>query len=527
MATVLPTATRTDVSGLGAAARGGVLNLAAAGFSGLAGLLITTVVARGLGHAMAGVFFAATSAFLLAQMLAKLGTDTGLVYWLARLRAVRRSDLLHRCLRVGLGPVLVAAVVAAVLLFTAAPWFAQLSALTDHDGDAPHADGYIHQLRVLAVFLPAAALSDALLSATRGYRRMGPTAAVEKFIRPALQTVLLLGAVWLAGRTTAYTVAWTAPYLASVVLAGWWLAVVDRRQPQLLPEADAGAPIAGVAPERLGRQFWYFTAPRAVSSVGQLALQRLDVLLVAGMLGFPAAALYTVATRFIVVGQLGSQAIGRAVQPRLAELLAREQTDAVRGLYQGSTAWTVLLTWPLFLLTGIFAPLYLTVFGSGYAVGSTSLVVGLLCVAMLVAGGCGMVDMVLTMGGRTTWNLANVAVAFGTNLVLDLVLIPRWGIIGAAAGWAIALLVKNLMPLAQIAVVLRVHPFGPATLWAVLLSVLTVGVPAGAARLLFGAGPVGLVVALGLACPLYLGTCFLFRNRLGLARLLRRPGIQS
>ncbi|HEY3504040.1 MAG TPA: polysaccharide biosynthesis C-terminal domain-containing protein [Actinocatenispora sp.] len=506
----------TDRAALGGVGRGGVLNLAAAGFSGLAGLAVTTLVARGLGHAQAGVFFAATSAFLLAQMLAKLGTDTGLVYWLARLRAVRRFDLLHRLLHRALLPVLVASVLAAVVLMVAAPYLARLPVLT---GRHAQAGDFARQLRVLALFLPAAALSDTLLSATRGYRTMRPTALVDKVIRPSLQLAVLL-VVLLSASTTLDTLAWAAPYTVSAVLAAWYLSTVDRTARSRPTSVSSTVDFA--VPARLGAAFWRFTMPRALSSIAQIALQRLDVLLVAALLGFPAAALYTVATRFIVVGQLGNQAIGSAVQPRLAELLARHDYAAVRLLYQGSTAWVVLTTWPMYLLVGIFAPAYLGVFGAGYDAPGSAVVVAVLCLAMLAAGACGMVDMVLTMGGRTTWNLANVVLALAVNLSLDLALIPPMGIMGAAIGWAAAVLVKNLVPLAQIAGALRLHPFGRATAWAALLAVGCVGVPALGARLLLGPGLAGLVTAAAVAVPLYATACVLARHPLGLTDLLPR-----
>lgn len=488
---------------LGSAARGGLVNLFGAGFAAVAGLVVTTVVARGLGTAPAGVFFTATSTFVLAQMVAKLGTDTGLVYWLARLRALERYDQLRRCLRLGLLPVLVAGVLCGATIFALAPWLARLSSVAGGD---PVAE-YVRALRVLAVFLPVAALSDALLSATRGYRTMRPTVLVEKVCRPALQLGLLAVALLAAG-TTVDTVAWSAPYLASAALAACWLSRVDSTHRMV-----AARP--GPVPERLAAAFWRFTAPRALSSVAQVALQRLDVVLVAVLLGFRAAALYTVATRFIVVGQLGNQAIGSAVQPRLAELLARHDVGAVRTLYQGSTAWVVLLTWPMFLLVGAFAPVYLRVFGGGYDETGAVAVVRLLCLAMLACGACGMVDMVLTMAGRTTWNLANVALAFGVNLVLDLVLIPSLGIVGAAAGWAIALLVKNLVPLGQIAAVLRLHPFGRATRTAVALCALATGVPAVAAKLALGHGIPALAGALAGTAVCLAAGCWLLRARLG------------
>lgn len=537
MSTTATTPTRTAAeptgAGLSGAARGGAVNLLGAAFSGLAGLAVTTLVARGLDTGAAGVFFAATSAFALTQMLAKLGTDTGQVYWVARLRSAGRHDLLARLRRIVLLPVLVAAALAGVALFVAAPRLAHVSSLTGGNISGTRASEFVVQLRVLAVFLPVAALSDALLSATRGYRTMRPTVLVEKVARPALQLAGLAAVAATAGLST-YTLAWVGPYLVSMALAGFFLYRVDRwkRPAATTPSTpDAGAL---AVPDRLGRSFWVFTGPRAVSSVAQQALQRLDVLLVAALLGFGPAALYTVATRFIVVGQLGNAAVGSAVQPRLAELLSAGDTAGVRRLYQASTGWVVLLTWPLYLLVWLFAPAYLTAFGAGYAAGDAAGVVGVLCAAMLVATACGMVDMVLTMGGRTTWNLANVALALVVNVGLDLVLIPTMGVYGAAVGWAVAIAVNNLVPLLQIGVVLRLHPFGKGTALAAVLAVLCFGIPGAAARMLSGvdgatarAGgiPMGMLAALGVTVLVggvaYTTGCWLLRDRLGLAALLK------
>ena len=108
----------------------------------------------------------------------------------------------------------------------------------------------------------------------------------------------------------------------------------------------------------------------------------------------------------------------------------------------------MLLTWPLYLLVMTYAPVYLGLFGTAYRDGAPSS----WCwpAAMLVATGCGMVDMVLSMAGRTAWNLVNVLVALASRSALDLLLIPRLGALGAAIGLAAAVVANNLLPLAQV-----------------------------------------------------------------------------
>ena len=71
--------------------------------------------------------------------------------------------------------------------------------------------------------------------------------------------------------------------------------------------------------------------------------------------------------------------------------------------------------------------------------------------------------MVLVTAGRSSWSLINGLLAVVVNVGLDVLLIPRYGITGAAIGWSAAIVVTNLMPLAQLAATVRLHPFGRGT----------------------------------------------------------------
>ena len=65
--------------------------------------------------------------------------------------------------------------------------------------------------------------------------------------------------------------------------------------------------------------FWRFTGPRALANLAQITIQRIDIVLVAIMLGPAAAAVYTAATRFLVPGQFANTAISMSAQPRFAD----------------------------------------------------------------------------------------------------------------------------------------------------------------------------------------------------------------
>jgi peptidoglycan biosynthesis protein MviN/MurJ (putative lipid II flippase) len=132
-----------------------------------------------------------------------------------------------------------------------------------------------------------------------------------------------------------------------------------------------------------------------------------------------------------------------------------------------------------------------------------------------------MVDMVLAMAGRTSWNLVNVLIALGVTIGLDVLLIPRLGALGAALGLACAVVVNNLLPLAQIRRAAGLHPFGAGTLAAAALATVCFGVLPRLTSLAAGTAGPGMAVALLVCVPVYAGGAWLLRDRLSLHSFTR------
>ena len=204
-------------------------------------------------------------------------------------------------------------------------------------------------------------------------------------------------------------------------------------------------------------------------------------------------------------------------QPRLAELFTVGNRRGANDLYQATTGWLVLLTWPLFLMTIIFGPEVLELFGRSYRSGADVMVV--LGFSMLLATACGQVDVVLITIGRSSWSLANGLLTLGVNIGVDVVLIPRDGIMGAAIGWAIAIAVSNLVPLGQLAAAFKLHPFGRAAITACGLTTVAFGVIPLLTRVVLGTGPGSVVIAFALGS--LVGAAGLWRFR----RVLSLPDI--
>jgi O-antigen/teichoic acid export membrane protein len=514
-----------DRAGLGDVARGSTLNLAGAAVSAAATLGVTVLVTRVFSRPVAGAFFAATSLFLIIETIANLGAYNGLIYFLAQQRSLRSRGRIPALLRAAVIPVVIVSVAAgAGLLIFAQPLARFL--LDGHFGHGVSPAAVARALRGLAVTLPFAALLDTYLWASRGYRDMHPTVFVDRIGRSGLQ-LLGVGAAALAGSAALLAPLWALPYIPASVIAWIWFHRVRRRAHKVAAVQDTaraalrdGPAVGRATPGAAG--FWRFNAPRALATIAQMIIQRLDIVLVGIMRGPVEAAVYTAATRFLVVGQLGNAAISMAAQPQFTHLFTIGDRRGVNSVYQVTTAWLIILTWPLYLLAAVYGPTVLAVFGHSYRAGAT--VMEILGLTMLMATGCGQVDMVLTTTGRTSWSLMNGLLAVTANVGVDLALIPRYGIEGAAIGWAVAIAITNLVPLAQVAKVVRVHPFGKGTLIACALTTLSFGLIPLGLRWLAGGRLVVSVLAVAVGCVVLAAGLWRFRQPLQLAVL---PGFPA
>ena len=512
--------------GLADVAKGGLFNLIGAVVAGLSTVAVTLVVTRSFSQAAAGAFFTATSLFLIIEAIASLGTAPGTVYFIARLRSSGQYHRIPEVIRTAVRPVTVVSVLAAAALaLTAAP--AARLLLHGHLGHAGAQPSEVATaLRALAVTLPFAALLDTFLGASRGFRAMAPTNAADRIGRSLLQ-LAGIGAAAAAGNAALLAPLWALPYVPAACVAWLWLRRIQRRSRQgaaVTGTADRPAeptpdpvavPAAAAGTEPL--RFWRFTGPRGLAALAQITIQRIDIVLVAIMRGPAEAAIYTAATRFLVAGQFSNQAISMAAQPRFTEMFSQGDHRGANRIYQVTTAWLILLTWPLYLLAVSFGPQILTVFGHSYRAGADVMVI--LGLTMLLATGCGQVDMVLVTTGRSSWSLINGLLAVVVNVGVDVLLIPRYGITGAAIGWSAAIVVTNIMPLAQLAATLRLHPFGRETVITVALTAFSFGLLPWASRVLFGHDAFPSLAAIACGCAVMAAGMWRFRADLNLAAM--------
>ena len=515
-------------------ARGSLINLAGSLVYGVTGFLLIVVVTRQLGTRGAGALLEAIAVFSIISRSTMAGTDVGLVRFTSRFLARDRAREIGSLYAVALVPVAVVSSLAGLAVFLLAdPLGALLTSGHSHETLTEY-------LRVLAPFIPVAALFQAVDGGTRGFGTMVPSVVVDRIGRSAALPLLVLLAA--GSGATLVGVAWAAPWAAALVPTALWTVVLLRRAERALDARLGAAGPDPLARGDLARRFWSFALPRSFAGVFALTITWVDSLLLGAMEGTGAVGVYSAAIRWLIVGNVAGNAVTMAFAPQIARVMAgespaptpaddapegsetprvvsRQGAEGARPLFQEASALLLLLAWPAYITAMVFAPFLLTAFGDGFDDGAA--VIAITGVGFLLASAAGPIDMLLLMAGRSRQSLINTAVALVANIGANVLLIPPYGIRGAALAWTLSLVVANGLPLFQMWRGLGVHPFGART-------VRTMALAAGVAAALVGARAVLGPTAAGLALGLVLGGAVLLAgiwaspDRLGIDQVLRR-----
>ncbi len=496
--------------------RRGSRNILGLIYYGLANLMIVVVVSRtGLGNS--GAFYTAIAVLNVLVRILVLGADFGLLRFISQRIALDRRREIAGIWLPALLPVVVVSALAGCTLFVYSDELAQIV------GDSKYESILTTHFRLLAPILPLNVVYFILESASRGFGSVTPSLVLEKYGKSTLQLLLVSFAVAMSASSTILMLAWAGPIVVACLAMAAWIVREARRTTS---RARAEASETAVAPQRrvLALEFWKFSAPRAPARIFQAGILWSDAIFIGAFASTASAGIYVAATRFMLVATLMQLGIGQVFLPLLSSALAREDREGALTLFRSASVWAMLASWPALIGVMSFAPLLLGLYGDEYRTAATALLV--LGAAWMVTVAVGPVDSVLLIADRSWLTTANVAVAAAVNVGLNLVLIPRHGILGAAVAWSVSLLVNNVVPLLEIKWLLGFTPFGAMTIEA-LMPLGAFAASLVAARLLFGATAIGAISGSVVGLAIFVTVVSIRREQLGISAFRKNPSLSD
>lgn len=412
--------------------RGGIGSLAIKAGNAVLAFAVAVVLARTLGPEGYGVYSFALAILMLTAIPAQVGVPQLIIRETAKAQADGNYGLMRGLWR--WGNVAVALFSLAALLVVGG-----LLLFTDVGGDGTR----VATLTVGIALIPLIALANVRGACLRGLRKVVQGQLPESIIRPAL--LLALVGIWAAfivpdeGMTAQQSMGLYVTAAVITFVIGVWL--LRRSRPAELTEKPE--PIYESAAWRKA------VIPLALISGLQLINNYADLIILGIFRSDEEVGIYRAVFQVALLVIFGLQAMNQVLQPHFARLYQRGDHDRLQRLVTTSARVTLALALPPVMIFIVFgADILGWVFGDAFRAGSVALAIlvgGQLVRAFLGYGGA-----LLSMTGYEQVAMRVAAYAAVGNVILNTILIPPFGLEGAAFSTALTFAMWHLALVWQI-----------------------------------------------------------------------------
>jgi O-antigen/teichoic acid export membrane protein len=398
------------------------------------------IVARSLEVGSFGGIVIGTAIIDIGAIVAGLGLASGLTRYLPRVEDVEKLSLALFTLATTL---LTSSVLGAGVALNAS------FIATEFFGDPNVAS----TIQIFGAAIPFATLLNSAVGGIRGQERSTYWVVVKNIVHPIARITLVVGvAVYTldqaglteAQRQSGFALAYAIPYVVSAIVG---LGLLYRALPQ------GGLSFNWERIEEVTR----YSLPFTVTGISSFIYRSIDIFLIAFFLGQYANGIYGVAYAAVSFMGMFSTAFNFLGSP-IASRLERDGTaeDAMQ-MFQAVVRWLIVVSVCALVPLGVFATDFITIiYEPRYASGGTVLTV--LAVGFATKNVLSIHNSILEAVGRSKILSVNSALAAVTNLTLNWVLIPRYGIIGAAVATSVSFLLRDGLAAAQVYLALGETP---------------------------------------------------------------------
>lgn len=196
------------------------------------------------------------------------------------------------------------------------------------------------------------------------------------------------------------------------------------------------------AVEISSKEIFMTSYPMALNAMTFFLMQSTNVILLGKFKDFETVAYFDTAARVASLTAMGVMAVNVVVAPKLAEEFSRNNKVGLKKIYRSAIRLMVVLSTPAVLFLLFFGEFTMGLFGQEYKTAKTALLI--LVVAQFLVTFLGISGTYMNMTGKQRVLHQILLVAFFVNVALNFLLIPIYGMNGAAMATGISIVGWNL-----------------------------------------------------------------------------------
>jgi len=199
-----------------------------------------------------------------------------------------------------------------------------------------------------------------------------------------------------------------------------------------------------------------YAFPMLLLSGLQLVNNYTDIIMIGSMKGSEFAGIYSAASRIAILVTFGLMAANSIVAPVISELHSLKMHQDLQHIITLAARGTFVFTFIVGVFIALTGPYLLIFFGPVFSKGYSVLLILLLGQAVNAIAGS--VGLLMTLTGHHVQAARIFGLSAMLNIIFNAILIPRFGIIGAAIATAITTALWNVIMVIYVGSRLRLNP---------------------------------------------------------------------
>ena len=284
------------------------------------------------------------------------------------------------------------------------------------------------------VTLPIISLRSLKLGAMKGLHKIVLGEMPDSVFAPIIIIILTVAAYFLLGDN--FSVFWVlgvkiiASFITFIVGSIWLLKSLPVQIKQAIPEYQS-------------KKWMGAALPFMFLGTSQLLNSRIDILMLGSVKGVEAVGIYIVISGITKLTVFVHQASNSVLAPAIATLYSEGKIRQLEKMVRKSMLSVFAVSLVMGGILMLLGNQVLLIFGEEFLPGRTAM--NILIIGSIFTSFTGAVGMLLNMTGHQNDTAIAVGASAVLNIILNLILIPKWGINGAATATTTSLILINII----------------------------------------------------------------------------------
>jgi O-antigen/teichoic acid export membrane protein len=436
-------------------AKGGIITLIGTIVGTLLGFASRVIIVRYTSQSEYGVYSLALVLIGIFATISTLGFHEGSARYIAYFRGKNEEDKLGNIISSSIKIAIIASISLAIFSFFISDYIS-ISIFHVLDLSIP--------LKIFSITIPFTVLINVFTAIFRGFDQVKPRIYFQNILRNFSLVIFLIIFAYLG--LSFFGVVYA--YLLSILVTCLAFTIYFIKKLPIHPKEENNINFPP-----MGKKLLLFSLPLLATGMLIMVMSWMDTLMLGYFKTPDVVGVYNVAlplaTQILIV--INSFAV--LYIPIVSGLYGKNQMENLGRIYTISTKWCFIGTLPILFVVFLFPDVVLNLFFGGRYIGAV-VVLQILAFGFFLNPISGLNYHTLIAIGKTKTIMKIFLISGVTNIILNVILIPPLGIVGAAIASASAVAFANVMLSVKLYQFSKIHPLSRNYLKSILLSIAVI-----------------------------------------------------